>query len=158
MGPHVPLIPPVFAFEHARQRPVHILSQQTPSAQKPLKHELPPLHVCPFSSSQSAPVLHETVGPVHIPSSVPLGTSAHVPTLPAILHARHVVVHVSLQQTPSTQLVLTQSPPAAHVLPRDFLHVPLPSHASLPLTLHGELTAVDGFEGLPCGSQRSCVH
>jgi len=108
-------------------------------------------------SSQSAPTLQALV-PLHVPSSVPMGTSEQVPTVPATLHARHVVVHVALQQTPSTQNVDTHSVPPPHVLPSDFLHVPLPSHASLPLTLHAELMAVGGFDGLPCALHKSCVH
>jgi hypothetical protein len=48
IGPQVPFVPePFFAAEHAWQVPLQALSQQNPSAQKPLWHELPVVHGAP---------------------------------------------------------------------------------------------------------------
>jgi hypothetical protein len=47
MGAHVPLLPPVLAAEHARQLPVQVVLQQTPSMQLPLEHS--------FGNAQAMP-------------------------------------------------------------------------------------------------------
>ena len=47
-------------------------------------------------------------------SVVPASTGVHVPALPATLQARQVAHVAVAQQTPSTQLPLSQSEPAAH--------------------------------------------
>jgi hypothetical protein len=152
---HVPTLPTTLHDLHAVSQ---ALLQHTPSMQKLLKQALLALHAMPFSSSQSLDALHDCVGPVQAPSSCPLGTAVHVPRLPATLHASHKIVHVLLQQTPSTHRVLTHSLPAAHVIPLDFLQLPAPSHALFIPTLHAELIAVGGFEGVPCALQTSLVH
>ena len=58
MLPQTPLVPPFFAVEHAWQRPVHAVEQQTPSTQKPLAHSFAAAHVEPvffFARQPCAP-------------------------------------------------------------------------------------------------------
>ena len=136
----------------------HALLQHTPSTQKLLKQALPAAQAIPFSSSQSLDSLHDWVLPEHMPSSCPLGTAVQVPKLPPTLQASHNVVHALLQQTPSTHRVLTHSLPAAQVKPSDFLQLPAPSQALFIPTVHIELIAVGGFDGVPCALQTSLVH
>jgi hypothetical protein len=45
---HTPSVPPVSAAEHAWHAPVHAVSQQSPSAQKPLAHWSVALHAVPL--------------------------------------------------------------------------------------------------------------
>jgi hypothetical protein len=68
IGVHVPLLPPTpeIAAAHAWHWPVHAVSQQKPSTQKPLAHWSFALHVtalplAPFAT-QSLP-LHQSLGP-----------------------------------------------------------------------------------------------
>src|SRR5262249_49930690 len=50
MKPQVPSAPaPFFAAEHAWQNPVHVVLQQTPSAQTPLVHSLAAAHARPVA-------------------------------------------------------------------------------------------------------------
>jgi hypothetical protein len=50
--PQTPSAPaPFFAAVHAEHTPVHAVSQQTPSTQKPLAHVLGDAHVAPFGES-----------------------------------------------------------------------------------------------------------
>ena len=44
-----------------------------------------------------------SAAPHSFPGSVPTATAAHVPSLPAPLHAMHVPLHATSQHTPSTQ-------------------------------------------------------
>jgi hypothetical protein len=66
-----------------------------------------------------APVLPHGGLAAHCPGGAvtPAATLAHIPGLPARLHARQVPQLPALQQTPSTQLPLVHSPPALHVAP-----------------------------------------
>jgi len=91
---------------------------------------------CPFGFRQ-LPFPSHWFGDAQVPVSVwPLGTFEQVPTEPPTLHAWQVPVHVVLQQTPSTQLPLTQSElPPGQFCPLIFLQAPIPSHALLPLQL-----------------------
>jgi hypothetical protein len=61
----------------------------------------------------------------------PAGTNAQIPGAPAVLHDLHVSVHALLQQTPSTQNPLAQSPshPQAAPLVPLILLVPLQATA-----------------------------
>lgn len=58
-------------------------------------------------------------------------TATHVPTLPTTSQAWHCPLHAELQQTPSTQLLLAHSLPAAHAVPLVFAQCP-----TEPATLH----------------------
>lgn len=59
-------------------------------------------------------------------SIAPAGTGRHVPALPATLHDAQVPQLAVEQQTPSTQLPLSHSAPAAQICPSRFLpHEPL---------------------------------
>jgi hypothetical protein len=59
-------------------------------------------------------------------SIAPAGTGMQLPAPPATLHDRQVPQAVDAQQTPSTQLPLSHSLPAAQIWPRRFLpHEPL---------------------------------
>ena len=62
-GSHVPSAPlPFFAVVHASHAPAHALSQQTPSAQKPVAHCRPSVHALPFGSrATQLLVLHHVV-------------------------------------------------------------------------------------------------
>jgi len=60
-GLQEPSAPPVLAAEQAMQRAPQVLSQQTPSTQKPLVHWVPAMHVPPFAcgGTQCPPVLQK---------------------------------------------------------------------------------------------------
>ncbi len=47
----------------------------------------------------------------------PAGTNAQIPGAPGVLQDLHVSVQALLQQTPSTQNPLAQSPPHPHAAP-----------------------------------------
>jgi hypothetical protein len=67
---------------------------------------------------------------------------AHVPTLPATLHALQSPVHEVLQQTPSTQLALRHSAIEEHCYPMALMHPPEPLHTSAPAhSLSGSVPA-----------------
>jgi len=69
-----------------------------------------------------------------LPWGGPDATGLHVPTLPALSHASHELVHARLQQIPSgEQIALAHSRPAPQVDPSLFLaaHVPLLQYAVL---------------------------
>jgi hypothetical protein len=91
---HVPTLPVTL---HALHAVLHELLQQTPSAQLLFKHVLLTLQGWPFSLSHS-PALQDTLSPVQVPSSTPLGTLTHLPRLPETLHDLHAVVQLFSQQ------------------------------------------------------------
>jgi hypothetical protein len=62
----------------------------------------------------------------------PFGTKEQVPGAPAVLHALHVSAHAELQQRPSTQNPLVQSPPHPHACPFAFFIPPEPLQATSP--------------------------
>jgi hypothetical protein len=66
-----------------------------------------------------APVLPHGGLAAHWPGGAvtPAPMLAHIPGLPARLHARHVPQLAALQQTPSTQLALVHSRPPPHASP-----------------------------------------
>jgi hypothetical protein len=91
--------------------------------------------------------LRQAPAPLHAPSSPqvemsdcghtlaarggePFGTKEHVPGAAAVLHALHVSVQAVLQQTPSTQNPLVQSPPHPHACPFVFFIPPAPLQAT----------------------------
>jgi hypothetical protein len=157
-GPHVPLIPPVFALEQAWHNVLQGPLQQKLSRQLPFRHSFELVHDPPISLSHVPSELHEIVVPEQAPSSVPLDTLLQVPIEPARLQARQSVVHALLQQTPSAQNVLTHSVGIPQAVPLDFLHVPDPSHALFPFSLHAVLMGEFGFDGTPLMLQTSNVH
>ena len=60
------------------------------------------------------------------PHTVPSGMGEHVPCVPATAHERQAPHDAAPQQTPSTQLPLSHSAPAAQICPSRFLpHEPL---------------------------------
>ncbi len=81
------------------------------------------LHAAPAGWRRQPPL------PSHVPSkphveagwlahsavAVPAGTGAHVPSMPGKLQAWHKAPQAEAQQTPSTQSVLSHSPPPAQV-------------------------------------------
>jgi len=60
----------------------------------------------------------------------PFGTNEQVPGAAAVLHALHVSVQAALQQSPSTQNPLAQSPPHPHACPFAFFIPPTPLQAT----------------------------
>jgi hypothetical protein len=152
---HVPTLPMAL---HVRQAAVHAVAQQTPSMQKPLVHSADIAHIWPSSFLHVPRPSHEFVPIQPGKSSFALGTFVHVPTLPATLQALHVPAHVALQQTPSTQKPLKQSPAAPQTAPLIFLQAPAPLQTVPPVCIHAVLTGSNGFEGLPCALHVSCVH
>ena len=82
-----------------------------------------------------APVLPHGGAAAHWPDGAvtPAPMLAHVPRLPARLHARHVPQLAALQHTPSTQLPPAQSPPSLHVAPSPCLATQLLPLQKLPL-------------------------
>jgi len=75
-----------------------------------------PSHAAWEQGSLAVPVLHGTRGGCGVPV---IGTQ--VPTEPMATHASHCPRQSSLQQTPSTQKPLWQSPAAVHGPPFGFL-------------------------------------
>jgi hypothetical protein len=75
-----------------------------------------------------APVLPQGGLAAHWPEGAltPGAILAHVPALPARLHARQVPQLPTLQHTPSTQLPLVHSPPSPQLAPSAFLATQLP--------------------------------
>jgi hypothetical protein len=58
-------------------------------------------------------------------SMSPAGTGWHVPAVPSTLHERQLPQLGEVQHTPSTQLALSHSVPAAQICPKGFLpHAP----------------------------------
>jgi hypothetical protein len=82
-------------------------------------------------------------------SSIPTATFAHVPMLPAMLHALQVSGHAVLQQTPSTQKLLKQSLAAAQVWAFSFLQAPFPSHELVPMQPGESSELAETFEHVP---------
>jgi len=129
--PHVPLLPPVFAAEHAWHVPEHAFAQHTPSTQNVLVHSAACVHAAPTAKSAHAPAPLQAVAPTHsLAGSLPFAMFEHVPTEPARLHAAHVPAHAVLQHTPSTQLPLTHSAPSEQAAP-----IAKNPHAPAPLQL-----------------------
>jgi hypothetical protein len=124
---------------HAWQLPLHAVLQHTPSTQLPLRQSPFAAHVSPFVNTQAPALLH-ALGVTHAlagnVSCWPVGTLVQVPRLPATLHAWHAVVHVLLQQTPSTQLPLRHWPSLEQVCPLVSTHAlaPLPPLQALGAT------------------------
>lgn len=112
--------PPVQAW-HA---PHEALPQHMPSTQAPLAHSLPRLQVCPLAFLH-APVPSQVCVPLQVSSVVDF-TGLQVPALPLRLQAVHAPVQAEPQHTPSAQLPLEHSEPAAHVWPLAFWTAHLP--------------------------------
>jgi hypothetical protein len=72
--------------------------------------------------------------------ATPAGTNPQIPGEPGVLQALQVSVHALLQQTPSTQNPLTQSPPQAQAAPLGWLILLVPEHATT-----GASTDASGF-------------
>jgi hypothetical protein len=103
--------------------PVHAVPQQTLSMQIPLSHCAALAHVWPFTS------LHAPALQIWFAAHVSCRSSAaatQVPRLPATLHAWQAAVHAPLQQTPSAQWTLKQSPSTPQIWPLMLLQVPMP--------------------------------
>src|SRR6185369_9586787 len=106
---------------HALHVPAQALLQQTPSAQKVLRHSAFPPHACPRPFLQ-APSPSHWLGAAQVPRSlIPFGTFEQVPTVPARLHALQVPTQAVLQQKPSAQSEVAHSLPAAQTCPLLFL-------------------------------------
>jgi hypothetical protein len=117
--------------------------------------QVPGAQVVPATKLRQAPA------PSHVPSrpqvdgseagqtlalrgAPPAGTNAQVPGAPAVLHDLHVSVQAVLQQTPSTQNPLAQSPahPQAAPLAPVILLVPLQATTGAPLPPSGTDTSM----------------
>jgi hypothetical protein len=100
---HVPFADAPSATVQASQGPLQALSQHTPSTQKPETHSGALAQVCPFFFLQPPAPSHDAE-PEH--TGVEFKSSAHaavgVVHVP-VVQAKHVVVQLSKQQTPSTQ-------------------------------------------------------
>jgi hypothetical protein len=99
---HCPAIPGRLQAWHA---PLHEALQQYPSEQMLERHELPPVHVCPFLRRHVADPLHVFV-PAQVSASSVFFTPLQVPVVPGRLQDWQVPPQPELQQTPSTQLLL----------------------------------------------------
>src|SRR5580704_10754822 len=97
-----------------------VLPRQTlPAQQRPLAHWPFIVHACPSAARQAPlPLLpsHASGATQALLSVPPCGTVVQVPTWPATSQLWQVVVQALLQQTPSTQKVLTHSLPTAHAV------------------------------------------
>ena len=125
-GVHVPL---VAASAHASQAPPHAALQQTPSAQKPLTHWVPAVHVCP-GFSLHAPMASQVFVELQVSASSALFTATQVPPPPVQVWQ---VPHDALpQQCPSTHDPLVQSVAAVQVWPFAFLQAPVASQDCIP--------------------------
>jgi len=117
---------------HAMHMEPHVIEQQTPSSQIPLRQsDALAGHVSPVLTLH-APVASQTSVPPHPGSESPTPTDEQVPSLPGRLHALHTSVHVVSQQKLSTQLPVMQSP-ATLQEPLAFLQLPEPSHWFVPV-------------------------
>jgi hypothetical protein len=117
---HVP--PPAV---QAWQAPHEGTPQQRPSTQAPLLQSAAAAHVCPLLLLQ-APCASHVRAPLQL-SSIPDFTGLHVPRAPVRLHAVQVPPQAALQQTPSAQKPLLQSPAFWQVWPLAFLATHLPA-------------------------------
>jgi hypothetical protein len=113
MGPHTPSTPCAFlANVQAAHSPVQARSQHTPSAHCPDIQSFPLLQSCPLSSLHAPAPLQAPEGH-SLWGSVFARIGPQVPFAPcpfnAAEQALHVTLHAELQQTPSTQNVLSQS-------------------------------------------------
>jgi hypothetical protein len=79
--------------------------------------------------------------------AAPFATNEHVPGAAVVLHALHVSAQAVLQQTPSTQNPLVQSPPHPHASPFAFFIPPL--HPTSPCGASAPESGVVGFFALP---------
>jgi hypothetical protein len=138
MGPQTPSAPlPFFAIEHAWQRPLHAVAQQTPSTQKPEEHWLdveqgpplpeatphtPPLQVYPAAQSAlvAQVVLHALPLHAYGVQSMPPPCGTHVPaplqacvfrTVPWHVGIPHIVPSAQSWQAPAP----SQKPSVPHV-------------------------------------------
>jgi hypothetical protein len=91
-----------------------------------LRHAPAPLHV-PSSPQVETSDLGHTLA---ARGGEPFGTNEHVPGAAAVLHALHDSLQAALQQTPSTQNPLVQSPPHPHACPFAFFIPPAPLQAT----------------------------
>jgi hypothetical protein len=101
-------------------------------------------------------------------SAAPAGTGVQAPALPLTLHDAHRPQLVDEQQTPSTQLPLSQSPAAAQIWPRRFFphepalqNIPFAQSAStaqaarhaVPLQVYGTHDCITADLHVPAPSQ-----
>jgi hypothetical protein len=99
------------------------------------------LHTEPGAYLRQAPAPLQVPSRPHVETSTlghtlaagggePFGTKEQVPGAAAVLHALHVAAQAVLQQTPSTQNPLTQSPPQPQAWPLASCIPPVPLHAT----------------------------
>jgi hypothetical protein len=112
--------PPVQAWHELQDA----LPQQCASTQFPLVQSDAIAQVSPLVFLQ-VPVASHDDFPLHV-SSTPDFTEPQVPMLPVRLQAWQVPVHAVVQQNPSTQNPLAQSPTAEHVCPVGFFGMQTP--------------------------------
>jgi hypothetical protein len=128
--------------------PVHAPAAQA-VAPEYCRHAPAPSHI---------PSLPQVIAPwsAHCASgSLPLGTSMHSPSLPAIAHDLHVPAHAALQQTPCAQIADAHSSPAVHGAPGGF-GPQLPFTHAAPATQSAPVVQLDRhFPSLP---HRYCPH
>src|SRR5512142_1490901 len=98
--------------------PVHALSQQTPSVQKPEAQLSPAVHAWPFLPLQ-LPVASPACPSAQLPgTSVPGCANTQVPSAPGTSHDLHAPEHAAVSQhTPSTQFPEAQAVAEAVVQP-----------------------------------------
>ena len=101
--------------EHASQRPVQAVAQQTLSTQNVDAHCVAPVHGCATVRRQLPFASHVSL-PVQLSGSVPFVTAVQVPGV-VRSHAWHVPQLADSQQTPSTQLPVSHCVPAVHAPP-----------------------------------------
>jgi hypothetical protein len=107
--------------------PAQALSQQTPSAQAPVEQSAPVRQATPSPERQDPFPSQAFPSASQVPEScTPAGTGWHSPSCPESAQLWQAPVHAVAQQTPSTQMPLTQSPEAEQPLPVSFLQPPAP--------------------------------
>ena len=127
MFAHVPSAP---ATLHALHVPPQVLSQQTPSVQKPLRHSPAPPQEAPLTFTQ-APVPLHTSAPLHsLAGSVFVGTLLQMPGVAPRLQVLQVPEQAFSQQTLSTQKPLRHSAFSAQPPPFTFLQLPVASQVA----------------------------
>lgn len=112
---HVPTLPVML---HLLQSPAQSALQQTPSSHCPVRHSPSPAQLAPLAFLQAPAPSHTSV-PTHSASgSVPAAMLPQMPICPGSAQLLHRVSHAALQQTPSTQMLLTQSAALMHAVPK----------------------------------------
>jgi hypothetical protein len=120
MSPHVPLVPPVSAAEHAWQVPVHATLQQKPFAQKPVSHVVPVEHAVPLAAPPSLVLVSVTTSPPLSVASAPDSVVASVLDSDDVSPVVSVVVSSAASSPPSSLLstswvVASVAPPSSGI-------------------------------------------